>query len=99
MDHLYNGEPNYRIVHRPTTRTIELLDFSLTRSLEPGRIVQRISEDALIELMLNYNKWVERSLLSPDDWWGKLLKAMELMGKLNEETSNKTGMLNTKAGY
>jgi hypothetical protein len=34
-----------------------------------------------------------------DDFWDKLLKGMELMGKLNEETSDKTGMLNTKAGY
>jgi hypothetical protein len=99
MDHLYNGDPDYRIVHRSAYRTIELLDFSRTRSLEPGRLVQRISEAALIELMLNYDKWVEHSLLSPDDWWKKLIKTMELMRMLDEKAEKETRLFDPRAGH
>ena len=94
MDHLYNGESHYRVFHDPINRTVQLIDFSGTPEMEVGKMVTKISEAALIELMLNYDKWGG----TPGEWWDKLIKAMELMGKLNEETSDKTGMLNSKVG-
>ena len=101
MDHLCNGESNYRILHDPMRRTVELIDFSNTPEMSDGVIVIRISEKALTELMLQAKKWG----VTPggiDDFWDKLLKAMELMGKIEAgpdkvHTKSWKHLLDTKA--